>query len=70
MAIRPDSVLERFVVTVHVKGVGDYELEVPTYQGIEAAKRRAEFSVAAMHPTIDMRRITVTDARKEDADGN
>lgn len=49
-----------YSVTVNVKGLGDYVIDVPTFQGPDAAARRARMSVMSMNPKADMDTVTVT----------
>jgi hypothetical protein len=50
--------METFRVTVATPA-GEFEVEVPTFQGAGAASRRAFFAVAAMVPAVDLDEMEV-----------
>lgn len=58
---------ERFEVTIRVTGRRRfYYVEVPTFQGIEAAKRRALVSMWSQFPTLGHDKFTILEAKSLD----
>jgi hypothetical protein len=47
-----------YEVNVFIDGEPTYIVDVPTYQGLDAALRRAKFAIAAQHGSMDLDRIT------------
>jgi hypothetical protein len=60
--MRTTGQVPTYTITVGMP-LGEYVMEVPTDQGIDAAKRRARMTAAWLHPTVDLSVIVVMDAK-------
>lgn len=62
----PPPGLPVYRVGIAVDGMPTYQLDIPTYQGPEAAERRAFWYVAAANPRMNLDRISVIEGETEE----